>query len=375
MIEFTHHLEELPPGVKRGFFFNGERIDSGLRIDIHIGYRPRVDQSQFHHLENLSIRQLITQFRNDNEDHREQFAGLLLPFSLKSHHFFTDPPSEALLDLRMEKRDETDVLTANIQIVTKMDEWENTISMAKMINKMEGYCLDAKDVTFTLMNTQSIGSDLMLTWVVDDHDETIGHLFDEHILRFEALVDACTAEIQNNQRRPALVSQFDFPPDVRTACEQYLLYFASFLADLGIKAEASIEGESGSTLFTVIPKDATTALNQIKDALTAYLTLPNENGIENISELSDDISVRQLHSQVVHLKSQLSLAHSMIQTQLKEMQAPSISHFNPTIFVNNTEKQKNEESILNGLIKVKEYDGPGFSVNLPEIVRKLKRNW
>jgi hypothetical protein len=35
--------------------------------------------------------------------------------------------------------------------------------------------------------------------------------------------------------------QFEFPGPLKVACEQYLLYFAQFLRDLGVEVEAKIE--------------------------------------------------------------------------------------------------------------------------------------
>ena len=36
-------------------------------------------------------------------------------------------------------------------------------------------------------------------------------------------------------------------------------------------------------------------------------------------------------------------------------------------------KDSNEEDIIRGLVSVNKYDGKGFSINIAEIVRKLKR--
>jgi hypothetical protein len=44
--------------------------------------------------------------------------------------------------------------------------------------------------------------------------------------------------LSTTARRNAVTSFFSFPPEVKTACEQYLLYFVQFLGDLGIQAEA-----------------------------------------------------------------------------------------------------------------------------------------
>jgi hypothetical protein len=65
-----------------------------------------------------------------------------------------------------------------------------------------------------------------------------------------------------------------FPPAIRTACEQYLLYFVQFLEDLGVSATAEIKEDAKRVLFSVTPTDGCAALQQIREALEVYLKLP-----------------------------------------------------------------------------------------------------
>jgi hypothetical protein len=51
----------------------------------------------------------------------------------------------------------------------------------------------------------------------------------------------------------AVTAVFEFPAPIKSACEQYLLYFAQFLRDLGIEAEAELKEEAGRVLFSVTP--------------------------------------------------------------------------------------------------------------------------
>lgn len=71
------------------------------------------------------------------------------------------------------------------------------------------------------------------------------------------------------------LATFDFPNEIKINCEQYLLYFAQFLQDLGINADSNLKEEAGKVLFSVTPTDGAEALSKIREALALYLHLPN----------------------------------------------------------------------------------------------------
>src|SRR6185437_3359491 len=71
--------------------------------------------------------------------------------------------------------------------------------------------------------------------------------------------------------KSSLVAWFDFPAPIKTACEQYLVYFVQFLEDLGIKANSEIKEDAGRVLFSITPVDGQSALGRIKEALEIYL--------------------------------------------------------------------------------------------------------
>ncbi|HEX8317702.1 MAG TPA: hypothetical protein VF632_04840 [Longimicrobium sp.] len=54
------------------------------------------------------------------------------------------------------------------------------------------------------------------------------------------MLDHARAVLSAEAQRDTLVTLFDFPPALSTACEQYLLYFVQFLRDLGIEAEGDV---------------------------------------------------------------------------------------------------------------------------------------
>ena len=109
-----------------------------------------------------------------------------------------------------------------------------------------------------------------------------------------------------------LTTFFSFPESIKTACKQYLIYFAQFLMDLGIDAETEIEEESNKTLFKVIPKNKDESLEKIKLALETYLNAPEFNN-QDLTNTSSDIAFVQWQSNILHLKSQLMISQSIIQ--------------------------------------------------------------
>jgi len=122
-------------------------------------------------------------------------------------------------------------------------------------------------------------------------------------------------------QRNAIVMFFDFPAEVRTVCEQYLLYFAQFLKDLGVEAETALTHEAGQALFTVIPVDQSQALDNIRAALDVYLQLPS-NPISDAT--NDSIAIQRLESNVLRLRADLKLAAAEQQAQAKTIEAQQL---------------------------------------------------
>jgi hypothetical protein len=174
-----------------------------------------------------------------------------------------------------------------------------------------------------------------------------------------------------------LTTFFSFPESIKTACKQYLIYFAQFLMDLGIDAETEINEESNKTLFKVIPKNKGESLEKIKIALETYLNAPEIGNLDALN-ISNDIAVSQWQSNIFHLKSQLMISQSIIQLKDATIQSLQLSNFeykNLLEAEKSENKGKDEEEIIKGVVSVNKYEGKGFSINIPEIVRRLKRKF
>src|SRR5688500_5103489 len=76
--------------------------------------------------------------------------------------------------------------------------------------------------------------------------DEVGHWVEVITPLLEHAREVLSEEVQ----RDTLVTLFRFPPAVRAACEQYLVYFGQFLEDLGIRATTDLRHrEAGDVLF------------------------------------------------------------------------------------------------------------------------------
>src|SRR5262249_33523082 len=126
------------------------------------------------------------------------------------------------------------------------------------------------------------------------------------------LASAVKAHLNQRETR-SLNLVFDFPPAIKSACEQYLLHFVQFLSDLGIEAKAEIKEQASKVLFSVSPIDEKQALEKVYEALQAYLELPRSPDLAMAASQARDVAVAQLQANVLHLQSQLMLAKAAME--------------------------------------------------------------
>lgn len=184
------------------------------------------------------------------------------------------------------------------------------------------------------------------------------------------------------EQQAAVNMAFEFPSAIKSSCEQYLLYFVQFLRDLGIEANAEIKEQASRVLFSVIPDDKEHALGKIREALQLYLGLPHVPEFSAVSARFSDVAVSQLQANVYHLKSQIILARAAL--ELKEATVAArdqqiallqeridLREFQPK----KKQEKKDTEDIVKDVVSIKKYDLKFIEINLPELLRKLKRRF
>ena len=209
-------------------------------------------------------------------------------------------------------------------------------------------------------------------------------ILSEEIAFWEKEVNDVVTQLENQLAAQAMstsfVTRFNFPPVQKTACEQYLLYFVQFLNDLGIEAEANLNHQGNDVLFSVTPKDKEQALSSIRDALTAYICIPSSPTFASDAALSNDIAVRQLEANVYHLQGQIALNRSILQAKDATIDALQLTNFQQRqmleVAAYNAKPVKDEnESVMDGIVHITKYEGKGYIVDFPKIIRLLKRSF
>src|SRR5262249_35460458 len=117
---------------------------------------------------------------------------------------------------------------------------------------------------------------------------------------FVRLCERAEELLSATARKNAVTTFFKFPPEMKTACEQYLIYFVQFLEDLGLRADAEVKESAGRVLFSVIPRDGPAALENVREALEIYLRLPDAPGFAREAGKHPDLAVQQLSANVLH---------------------------------------------------------------------------
>jgi hypothetical protein len=203
---------------------------------------------------------------------------------------------------------------------------------------------------------------------------------------FKLSKEACSSSMRAMLQRlnaDSLVTFFSFSPGTEVACKQYLIYFAQFLADMGVEAETEFEQEDKVTILKVIPKDKNESLQKIKEALDAYLYAATpESSTALIRESSNDIAFLQWQANILHLQGQLTLYKSIISAKDAEIAAKtdhiemlklSTFQISNQIALENPKKSVEHEQIIPGVVSVSKMEIKGVTINLAEIVKRLKR--
>lgn len=263
-----------------------------------------------------------------------------------------------------------------------LKKWRRASSIDRLLREAPEICRQMGNTTaFNVLATGFglIGPVDSQTYIVDAMADAFA--------TFQRLLDGVDKRVHadasiNSGRDRTITTEFSFPPDVRIACEQYLLHFVDFLLDLGVDARAELQETASHVLFSVTPNDHHQALDRIRTALEVYLALPrSELVIESVSEL-DNISFQKLQMNIHHLQSQLAAANVQRLALATTVQAQQI-----TIDVLNkgrtsaaalpslaaSQEPLGSESLFGGLVSVGKIERGGVSVNLAELYRRMRK--
>ncbi|TBN15336.1 hypothetical protein EYD46_09340 [Hyunsoonleella pacifica] len=254
-----------------------------------------------------------------------------------------------------------------------MDNWLKKFSLKNFASHLESFCKSLENVNCIRNDFDFISSGFGIS-ITFEPNVKIDEIYNETIDKFTEIIINTIQNCQIELRKNSVRSVFKFPEEIKEPCEQYLVYFSKFLADIGIEALTTIEEEAKSVLFTVTPKEPSTALSQIRDALDIYLKIPTINNLDNYAIGLQDLGVNQLISNVHFLKSQLLLSQSIIQAKNTTIENLQLLNFQQKLLLSDAENNpSNEEKVLNEIVTIKEFDGKGFNINLPKLFRLIRR--
>lgn len=223
----------------------------------------------------------------------------------------------------------------------------------------------------------------------------------EHLEEWEVFIKECIAKankvLVEKLNTGSFITYFNFPAEIKTACNQYLIYFTQFMSDMGIAINSEIVEEFNQTLFRVTPKDKTDALAKIKEALEIYLGSPASKDFEIISNNYSDIAIQHWKKKIHEFKGDIALANMqlemskmMIDTQNATIEAQRSTIQTQNFALQDKARLLSEQINLSHyqhppfnileineqpIVTLKEYDGKWFSINLPKIFNLLKRRF
>jgi hypothetical protein len=206
----------------------------------------------------------------------------------------------------------------------------------------------------------------------------------EEVISFSIRLSQISQIVKQRLRKPdeedSLVRTFEFPDTIRSACEQYLIYFGQFLRDLGIEADSRIREQARQVLFEVTPREGKQALTKIRAALALYLQLPFDSDFGMTASGFTDFAVFQMKANVMHLQSQLVLANAIVQAKdaLIATQSDRIADFEQRVnserivAASTKEKETDSEPLIPGLVSVKNFDWKFMRIQTAEDTSQIE---
>jgi hypothetical protein len=256
---------EPQPSSKGFLILNGQLIEAAP-VD---RYKNR-DGSERHtvHVYDTGASALLMQCRL--AEFSEQVDALTLPL--------TEAPSEYFNETEIVFRDYDGIETLRLDFVfyTDTELWAKSWSITDFASTLRTVVEDQgiPGLSYNQPGEYVLDPGFSLSVGLHTLEETVQHVLQHWSPIIKDVCEEAETILATNTRKEALVALFQFAPEVKTACEQYLLYFVQFPKDLGISATADLQEQARGVLFTVTPESGPEALERIREALAVYLRMP-----------------------------------------------------------------------------------------------------
>jgi hypothetical protein len=274
--------------------------------------------------------------------------------------------------------DNEDLFQVRLQVGFDVRTWNQSYGIADLANEFSRLLKERKTSYHYWPGDHETFSNGFGIEALIDSAKTIDEVLDELYSPLQELVEVAETNLLQRPQNSVSVL-FDFPEPIRPACEQYLLYFSQFLRDLGISAQTEMKEQTSNVLFTVTPTNRDQALDAIREALDSYLQIPGSPQASSAMLQSKEIAIIQLNANLLHLQSQVALATAVFQAKEATISAQQteIDMLRQKLDLRGYLPAKSDsadsEPIIEGVLSVKKLEHKGVEVNLPEILRRLKR--
>ncbi|MDU6855070.1 MAG: hypothetical protein ACLSH8_15605 [Zhenhengia sp.] len=259
-----------------------------------------------------------------------------------------------------------------LELQYNYEDWKRGYSIPEIVKVIEMVCKQNEKYNFRVQDTETVLNGFDIFYEIQDSSSMLDSEIEEFMKGIVEIFERVDTWMEL-ERRYAVSFEFEIDDNIKIACCQYLHYFIQFLDDLGIQAQSEIADKAGKILFEVIPKDKTIALQNIKECLQVYIELIEDSSLKKYTDYGN-VAVMQLRANVMHLQSQLDLAQAQIELKnqiisCKEQLIESMK----TSIQDKVKEEKDEVELMSGIVKVKELELNGGSINLPRILELLKR--
>jgi len=255
----------------------------------------------------------------------------------------------------------------------KSENWNKVYSILDFVNEIKSIC--NKEIEFH--ESYYLDGSFGIRNKVDNEFIPIKQYFDEIVYYSIEIEGEVEKNMLDRLNTSSIIEYFNFPQEYETACRQYLSYFVDFLRDLGINATSNILSEEKKTIFIVKPDDKRQALELIKETLSIYLNLPTVPELKTLIFFNQDIAVQQLVSNIQFLQSQVLLGNAILQSKDATIKSLELTNYQLTEIIESKSKdinaQKQGEDIINGILSVDKLEKNGITIDLAELLRRLKR--
>lgn len=212
------------------------------------------------------------------------------------------------------KSEEFEEISLDFYFNPDLSVWKENFSFYEFYKEFENLFRQSKSLSGILRyyTEDSIAFDFSLK--IERFSNSIEEYISPYLKEVEGICSKVLYELSHRIRENVIFQTFNFPEELKMPCEQYLLYFAQFLRDLGINATSSLKEEAGKVLFSVTPTDDIEALDKIREALAVYLNLPASPIVYD-----ESFAAMRLQQQVENLQHSQKMAVREIRSAEREM--------------------------------------------------------